>query len=525
MKGMVGRISRPKYYFRDKTSAINQGAIMDISFVQWEKKAWYKNNTGIINKIANSTEMYETSNESTNIKMGIASSVSSIMAVEVASMTNGYNAQTIKYVNAITEKQNILNQRNEKFLAMKCESGENLKATLLRNKADWMEVKRLVVRDELMKLQIGEMTDLPLTEGDVSIIREQIAGRDLSDFSDAELVKLIDAIMKPDEQMCLDAFKLFKDTGTASPYFQQNKLDLLKEYLETVDLDKPTAEQFKKLMDNFWEKLEIHHRTSISQDAHKQSDINNLDTLNTTNHDMKHVDTETGKINYKRPLKEEMLDRQAELEQLNKQRVIKKELQGIGITLAVAAGTGFTIGFIMSLAQTGISPHCLKHAFVSGSKSAAESSAIAIVGYGIARTVGATLSESLTEVIVSKIGENVAEELLKNIGKMCTMGIVGTLSIMVTSVYQFVKLKIQGYSTKESLIRVGKSAALSLSMLALAIIAQGIWGGPAGIIVSVTAGIIVTGVSAIGIIHDREIRKKVHLYLIELSYPQKFAIC
>lgn len=107
---------------------------------------------------------------------------------------------------------------------------------------------------------------------------------------------------------------------------------------------------------------------------------------------------------------------------------------------------------------------------------------------------------------------------------MCAMGVVGTLTIVISTVYQFVKLKMSGFSTKDSLIRVGKSAALSLSMLALSIIAQGIWGGPAGIIVSITSGIIVTGVSIGCILGDKKIRRKVHLYLIELSYPKSFAI-
>ena len=81
-------------------------------------------------------------------------------------------------------------------------------------------------------------------------------------------------------------------------------------------------------------------------------------------------------------------------------------------------------------------------------------------------------------------------EITKNVSKMCKMGIVGALSIMLFSSYQFYKLKRNGMATKEALINVGKQTLFSLSLLAVSIAAQGIWGGPAGIIVSVSTGII-----------------------------------
>ncbi len=523
MNSIVKRVSVPRYVFDYKDNSSSLSSAVNHKYMN-SVIAVYENEPNTVKM----PHYYDSREHSINdggliIRSGIIVSSVSILSVETAVLTNGYNDQTLRYVSAINEKQALLNQSNQDFLNQKYASGEPLNATAVRNKADWQAVKRLVIRDELMKLQIGDVTDLPLSQSDIALIKEQISGTDLSDYTDAELTNIIDSIMKPDERACLAAFKAFKEDGVVNEYFQQDKLEQLAEHLNGIDVDKITAEQFKKLMDNFWEKLKVHHRTSISEDPTKQNDIDNLDTLSTSEHGAKHTDPETDKINYKRPLKEEALDRQTELEKLNKKRVLRNELKGLGITLAIAAGTGFTIGFIISLAKTGISPHCLKNAFVAGGKSSLESSGMAAVGYGIARTVGGKLSRALSDIIASKIGENVAEETLNNISKMCTMGVVGTLTIVVSTVYQFVRFKMAGFSTKESLIRAGKSAALSAGMLALAITAQGIWGGPAGMIVSISAGIIMTGVNVVTIIHDKNIRCKIQVYLIQLSFPTKYS--
>lgn len=97
------------------------------------------------------------------------------------------------------------------------------------------------------------------------------------------------------------------------------------------------------------------------------------------------------------------------------------------------------------------------------------------------------------------------------------MGVVGSLTIIIFSIYQFEKLKHLGFSTKESLIRTGKSAMLSEMVLILAITAQGIWGGPAGIIVSISAGVIRTGYVIIRVIEDKNIAQRVVLYVISES--------
>ena len=110
--------------------------------------------------------------------------------------------------------------------------------------------------------------------------------------------------------------------------------------------------------------------------------------------------------------------------------------------------------------------------------------------------------------------------LLENIGKMCAMGGVGGLMIVVSSVYQFVKLKLAGYSTKECLIRVGKNALVSIVTLGLSIAAQGIWGGYAGIIVSISGAVIIVSANLIMSIHDKNVRERIAVYLVDLHMPR-----
>ena len=102
---------------------------------------------------------------------------------------------------------------------------------------------------------------------------------------------------------------------------------------------------------------------------------------------------------------------------------------------------------------------------------------------------------------------------------MCNIGVAGSLTIVIFSVYQFAKMKRMGLSTKECLIRTGKSAGLSFSILILSIVTQGIYGGSVGVIVSVVAGIIMTGNILKKEAKTRKIAKKITIYSISLTEP------
>lgn len=432
-------------------------------------------------------------------------------------LVNVYNQQTSYYLNTLTAEQLRLTQSNNQFVAEIYASSPNPTATQLRNTGDWRVVKELVVREELMKLQISGTTDLPLADIQKNSLMSMIKGVDLAEMNNAQVKNIINDLLHPNEQIYIDALKNFKNYGKVDGCFQVSKLAQLREHLKNIDVSRITAKELKYIEDNFIEKIEIHHRTSISTDPLQQSSIDNLNTLTTTQHNVKHTDPETGKINYQRKLSEAPLDRKAELEAMNKKRVLSEKLTGLGIAVAIGAGMGFTIGFITSLAQNGINPNSIKYAFIAGTRQGSASVAMAVGGYAIGVTVGATAGKALTECVKSWIGANVAEETMKKIGEVCNNGATGAIITIAFSVYEFARLKHAGYTTRECLLRTGKSAALSFSILIISMIAT--WYSGPGIAVSIVAGVIMVGYSVLKIRHDKRVYKKVTLYSIELCKP------
>lgn len=432
-------------------------------------------------------------------------------------ITSAFNAQTRSYIDTLSTEQAKLTQSNDAFLAKVYSTNPNPTTREVRNYVDWGTVKKLVVRDELMKIQIGGKTDLPITDAQYADLVKKLDGLDLSDMNDPKINTIIKDLLRPNEQIYIDALKAFKASGKVDSCFQTGKLKQLQEYLDSIDLNKITGKEFKYIEDNFIEKTEIHHRTSISSDPTQQSNIDNLDTLNTTQHDAKHTDPDTGTINYRRKLNEAPLDRQGQLKEMNKQRVLKDTLTGLGISVALGLGTGFAIGFVVSLAQNGINPNSMKYAFVAGAHQSASSAVMAAGGYVIGKTIGAVAGESLTNIVTSLIGKNATEQTLKKISEACNTGAVGVLVTIAFSVYEFTKLKLAGYTTKECLLRVGKSAALSISILVISMAA--VWAGAPGIAVSIVAGVIMTGYSVLKIRHDKRVTKEITFYSIELCKP------
>lgn len=430
-----------------------------------------------------------------------------------------FNTQTSTYIAALSKEQRRLMDSNAAFLEKVRTSGKPLTATNLRNKSDWDPTKKLVIRDELMKIQMGGKTDLPINDAQCSELLNKIQGKNLAELSDSYINDIIAQIQKPNDQIYIDALKLFKKTGRIDDCFQINKLEQLRDYLNNVDLDKITANELKHIKNNYIEKLEIHHRTSISSDPTLQCDINNLDTLNTSQHDQKHTNPETGKIDYTRKLNEKPLDRFGELNEINEKRVVNKKIEGVGIAAAIGLGTGFAIGFIVNLAQNGLNPESLRYAFVEGVKQGSISAVVAAGSAAISMTVGATVGGTIGTQIIAHLGTNVAQKTAEKIYDMCNSGVVGILTITAFSIYEFTKLKLNNYGTKECLLRVGKSAGLSLSVLVVSIVANYYWPTVGGIVVSVVSGVVMTGYSVYSSKCEKETMRKITFYSIELCRP------
>ena len=61
---------------------------------------------------------------------------------------------------------------------------------------------------------------------------------------------------------------------------------------------------------------------------------------------------------------------------------------------------------------------------------------------------------------------------------------------------------------------------VSIVTLGLSIAAQGIWGGYAGIIVSISGAVIIVSANLIMSIHDKNVRERIAVYLVDLHMPR-----
>lgn len=448
---------------------------------------------------------------------GFASTAMADVALQTATTTSGFHEQLSCYLNFCRQGEGAAISRTAQYMQDVRKTSSMPTATMLRDKSTWSStVKKLVTREELMKLQISGETDLPLSSAELNAIKDSIKGRDLANMSDKEIKNIIELIIKRNPQDYLNALKDFKATGKISDLLQSDpqKLEALKKALQDVDLSKITKDRLKKLIDNYCEKTEFHHRESISSDPEKQSVTDNIEPLKTSAHDARHKDPASGKVDYKKPVKDKLLDRKQDMRTGNTKRVVRNELRGLGIAVAIGVGVGFTIGVVTTLASSGITPDSLRLAAIEGSRSGLESGLLSGIGYGLGRTIGNVATRAASDALNS-LGITVTD----NMTKMLNMGVVGTLTIVVFSSYQFVKLKIKGEDTKTALIQVGRQALFSLSLLAVSIAAQGIWGGAAGIIVSVSVGILVIVYSVGDAVHQRHLSEKIRVFAIERSYP------
>lgn len=255
---------------------------------------------------------------------------------------------------------------------------------------------------------------------------------------------------------------------------------------------------------------EGHHQQNVSDHSEQQANPDNIKFYKTKDEHLQ--DGHDG--NWDNESNKPMTDKNKMLEKTNSKRVFKNELKGLGLVVAIGFGVGLTIGFITTLAQSGITPDTLKLATIEGLKSGAESGMLSAVGYGIGRTIGEVASQAISGVL-----KNIGITITENISKMVKMCVVGALTIVVFSIYQFIKLKLKGVATIEALIQTGKQALFSISLLAVSIAAQGIGGVAAGIIVSVSIGVIMITYYVADAVHQRHFAEKIRIYAIEKCYP------
>jgi hypothetical protein len=209
-----------------------------------------------------------------------------------------------------------------------------------------------------------------------------------------------------------------------------------------------------------------------------------------------------------------MIDKEEMLKKTNKRRVVKNELKGAGLATLIGFVSGASIGFIVSIAQNGISPESIKQASIAGGKSGIEGAVIGLIGHVGTRLIGDVATNAMTGIL-----SNFGIEITEDIGKACNMGVVGSITIITFSVYQFVKLKMKGYDTLDAFIIVGKQALVSVGILAVTVVVQAAYGGPAALAISIGIGAVMLSYSMFQMYHNKELMEKIHCYAIEKSYP------
>lgn len=254
---------------------------------------------------------------------------------------------------------------------------------------------------------------------------------------------------------------------------------------------------------------EGHHQKNVADHPEDQADPDNIKFYRSKKEHLQkgHNGNWKNESNAPKRNKEEML------KNTNRKRVIKNELRGAGLAALIGFATGASIGFIVSLAQNGISPESIKDALKDGGIAGIEGAALSIVSYGISRLVGGIATSALTGVL-TKLGIDVTE----NIAKACNMGAVGSIVIIATSIYSYIKSRQQGMSVNESLLSVGKQMVISVASLAVTVIVQSVYGGPAAIAVGVGISAIMLSYSMYNIYHNKVLADRIQLYSIEKTF-------
>lgn len=196
------------------------------------------------------------------------------------------------------------------------------------------------------------------------------------------------------------------------------------------------------------------------------------------------------------------IDKNKMLKKTNNHRVLVNEVKGASISAAIGFGVAFTISAIVELAKVGISSVEMGDFICHSFRAGIEGGTISAVAYGAGR-------------MVSMLLQRQGVDLISQIGALVNFASVGAVSILLISTYQFIKMKMNGMETSVAFKEVGKYALFSVSVLAVSLIAQGAYGGYAGLIASTSVGLIVLTWGVVNTSHQRKFEVRIKEYAIE----------
>lgn len=274
-----------------------------------------------------------------------------------------------------------------------------------------------------------------------------------------------------------------------------------------------TGKVHQKEVDGKKDGPEGHHQKNVADHPEEQANPDNIKFYkNKEEHLNKGHDGD-----FKNTTDDEMIDKEKMLRRTNTKRVVRNELRAAGLSAVIGFGIGFTLSFVAELAKTGLSSEKISDALFHSGQTGLEMGALSLGTYSVGR--GASY-------VIQKVGV----DLMTKTGALIHLTTVGILSIVVISAYQCAKLQIQGNLSEETFSAIEQQGAYSLALLTVSIIAQGVWGGPAGLIVSTSFGLLFLAKDVADSVHKRKMEEKIRVYAIEqykltIKYERRKQVC
>ena len=197
-----------------------------------------------------------------------------------------------------------------------------------------------------------------------------------------------------------------------------------------------------------------------------------------------------------------LIDKNKMLKETNLKRVLKNELNGIGIATVIGLGVGFTMSFILDLAKNGISKEYLSESFFNALNYGMKTGILSGATYGVSRCAS---------LVIKGIGIDIGSKL----GQVVNMGFSGIVALAFVTIVQYVKMRKEGIDPDVAIRVVCKQSIISISILALSLTAQGIYGGYAGLIVSSAISVLYFGHNTFKLIKSKISEEKLKTYAIE----------
>lgn len=248
--------------------------------------------------------------------------------------------------------------------------------------------------------------------------------------------------------------------------------------------------------------FEGHHQKNVVDHPEYQADPDNIKFYKSRDEHLQ----QGHNGNFQNESDAPLIDKNRMLERTNSRRVLINEIKGASISAAIGFGITFAISAVIELARAGIESVELGELICHSMRAGIEGGSIAVATFGAGR-------------LVSSILQNHGVDLLTRTGMLVNLAAVGAVSIILISTYQFIKMKMQGVETSVAFKEVGKQVLFSMSVLAISIIAQGVYGGHAGIIVATSVGLVVLTMGVINATHRRQLETQIKEYAIEQYRP------